>query len=243
MKYPHRISCIQKGGAKVVTYHISSAWSTSHLSSPQATFSVCWQHLPHPPLHALVGWTVSSQNSCLPIIALHNPLFFFWDILCCVQSILHKAVVPILFPTPSSMLSANKCSFCYLVISGVSEQLVAQLLKNPPAKAGDLGSILGLGRSPGEGNGNPLQYSGLENPVDWGAWRATVHGVAKSRTQLSAWYFHSHTTSREDHIPLSSPPGHPSKGPKWPSPNWLLIVSSHEVRNTAHGASSFPLQK
>ena len=48
--------------------------------------------------------------------------------------------------------------------------------------AGDLGSIPGSGRSPGEGNGNPLQYSCLENPMDGGAWRAAVHGVAKSRT-------------------------------------------------------------
>ena len=51
--------------------------------------------------------------------------------------------------------------------------------------AGDLGSIPGSGRSPGEGNGNPLQYSCLENPMDGEAWQATVHGVAKSRTQLS----------------------------------------------------------
>ena len=51
--------------------------------------------------------------------------------------------------------------------------------------AGDLGSIPGPGRSPGEGNGNPLQYSCLENPMDGGAWGATVHGVAESRTQLS----------------------------------------------------------
>ena len=50
---------------------------------------------------------------------------------------------------------------------------------------GDLGSIPGSGRSPGEGNGNPLQYSCLENPMDGGAWQATVHGVAKSRTRLS----------------------------------------------------------
>ena len=49
---------------------------------------------------------------------------------------------------------------------------------------GDLGSIPGSGRSPGEGNGYPLQYSCLENPMDRGAWWATVHGVAKSRTQL-----------------------------------------------------------
>ena len=50
---------------------------------------------------------------------------------------------------------------------------------------GDPGSIPGSGRSPGEGNGNPLQYSCLENPMDGGAWLATVHGVTKSRTRLS----------------------------------------------------------
>ena len=52
--------------------------------------------------------------------------------------------------------------------------------KESACNAGDLGSIPGLGRSPGEGNGYPFQYSGLENPMDRGAWRATVHGVAKS---------------------------------------------------------------
>ena len=57
--------------------------------------------------------------------------------------------------------------------------------------AGDPGSIPGLGRSSGEGNGNPLQYSCLENPMDREAWQATVHGVAKSRTRLSAFPFHS----------------------------------------------------
>ena len=46
---------------------------------------------------------------------------------------------------------------------------------------GDLGSVPGSGRSPGEGNGNPLQYSYLENPMDGGTWQATVHGVAKSQ--------------------------------------------------------------
>ena len=51
--------------------------------------------------------------------------------------------------------------------------------------AGDPGSIPGSGRSPGEGNGTPLQYSCLENPMDGGAWWATVHGVAKSWTRLS----------------------------------------------------------
>ena len=51
--------------------------------------------------------------------------------------------------------------------------------------AGDLGLIPGLGRSPGEGNGTPLQYSCLENSMDQGAWWAAVHGVAKSQTRLS----------------------------------------------------------
>ena len=50
---------------------------------------------------------------------------------------------------------------------------------------GDLGSIPGLRRSPGEGNGNPLQYACLENSMDRGAWQAKVRGVAKNQTQLS----------------------------------------------------------
>ena len=54
--------------------------------------------------------------------------------------------------------------------------------KESACNAGDPGSIPGLGRSPGEGNGNPLQYSCLENPMDRGAWWATVHGVTKSQT-------------------------------------------------------------
>ena len=58
-------------------------------------------------------------------------------------------------------------------------------VKASACNAGDLGSIPGLGISPGEGNGNPLQYSCLENPMDGGAWWATVHGVTKSQAWLS----------------------------------------------------------
>ena len=55
------------------------------------------------------------------------------------------------------------------------------VVKNPPANSGDTGSISGSGRSPGEGNANPVQYSCLENPIDRGTWWATsVHGVTKS---------------------------------------------------------------
>ena len=57
--------------------------------------------------------------------------------------------------------------------------------KESACNVGDLGSILGSGRSPGKGNGCPLQYSGLEDSMDRGAWRATIHGVAKSQTRLS----------------------------------------------------------
>ena len=62
---------------------------------------------------------------------------------------------------------------------------MAQLVKNPPANAGDerdMSSIPGSGKSLGEENGNPLQYSCLENPIDRGTWWATIHGVAESDT-------------------------------------------------------------
>ena len=64
------------------------------------------------------------------------------------------------------------------------------VVKTPPAnagEAGDVGSIPGSSRCLGGGDGNPLQYSCLENPIDRGAWWATVHGVAKSWTRLSDW--------------------------------------------------------
>ena len=60
--------------------------------------------------------------------------------------------------------------------------LVAQMVKNLPATGGDVGSVPGLGRSPAEGNDNPLQYSCLENFMNRGAWGTAVHEVAKSQT-------------------------------------------------------------
>ena len=65
--------------------------------------------------------------------------------------------------------------------------LGGSVVRNPPANAEDAGSIPGLGRSPGIGNDNPLQYSCLGNPVEKGAWWATVHGVTKSQSWLSDW--------------------------------------------------------
>ena len=69
--------------------------------------------------------------------------------------------------------------YCLLCFPGGSNG------KESACKAGDLGLIPEFGRSPGEGNGNPLQYSCLENSMDRGAWQAIVHGVTKSRTRLS----------------------------------------------------------
>ena len=82
------------------------------------------------------------------------------------------------------------------------------MVKNLPAKEGDAGSILGSGRSPGEGNGNSLQYSCLGNPMDGRAWRATVHEVTKSQTQLKQLSMHTCKTAlpntKTGHIVMAS---------------------------------------
>ena len=82
-----------------------------------------------------------------------------------------------------------------IIIIGASS--VAQLVKNPSANARDTrdkGSIPGWGRSPGEGNGNSLQYSCLENSMDRGGWQATAHGVADSDvTERACVSTHTHT--------------------------------------------------
>ena len=78
----------------------------------------------------------------------------------------------------------------YYLFPGASQ--VVLIVKNPSTNAGDLREVSLIpesGRSPGEGNGNPLQYSCLENRMDGEAWWATVHGVAKSRTRLSNFIF------------------------------------------------------
>ena len=99
---------------------------------------------------------------------------------------------------------------CFLHACAVSRVFSGgSAVKNSPASAGDTGLILGLGGSPGRGNGNPLQYSCPENPMDRGAWWATVHGVTKSQTWPSDW---ACTHALSTHAPqLSYPlkPGSP----------------------------------
>ena len=85
------------------------------------------------------------------------------------------------------MINIVEKSFMFLLAMHISSLgfLGGSVLKNLPASVRDTSSIPDLGRSPGEGNGNPFQYSCLENPMDRGAWRATVHRVPKSQTRLS----------------------------------------------------------
>ena len=88
--------------------------------------------------------------------------------------------------------------------------------KESACNVGVLGSISGVGRSPGEGNGNPLQYSCLGNPMDGGAWWAAVHGVARSRTRLSSFTFtfHFHALEKATAPTPVLPPGQ-SQGAWW----------------------------
>ena len=80
---------------------------------------------------------------------------------------------------------AKVSSSFYHIFTFFRASLVAQIIENPTCNAGGLGLIPGSGKSPREGNGNPLQYSCLENSMDRGAWQAMVYRVTKSQTRLT----------------------------------------------------------
>ena len=107
---------------------------------------------------------------------------------------LHTSPHPLL-PTPSSCVRKSVLSVCASIAADEIQIFLrcefpgGSEVKASAWNAGDSGSIPGSGRSPGEGNGNPLQYSCLENPMEGGAWWATVHGVPKSWTGLSDFTF------------------------------------------------------
>ena len=105
------------------------------------------------------------------------------------------------------------------------------MVKDPPANAGAVGSIPGSGRSPGEGNGNPLQYSCLENHMDRGDWWVAVHVVAKSQAAAAAAA--AAAKSLQSCLTLcdpidSSPPGSPIPGiPQARTLEWVAISFSN----------------
>ena len=107
--------------------------------------------------------------------------------------------------TPGKIVTYSGLSFSIGKLTPFGASQVTLVVKNPPANAGDLreaGWIPGLGRSPGEGNGNSLQYSGLENPMDRGSWWATVHGVARARYHWAT----DHSTVRKQLTDLNESP-------------------------------------
>ena len=122
-------------------------------------------------------------------------------------SLLTTSFIFLIFIFFKIIFSFQVCHFFFLTtLLNIWASQVALLVKNPPTNAGDTRdgvSLPGLGRSTGVGNGNPLQYSCLENSMDRGSWWATVHGATKSLTQLS-----THTIGdliyNQSSIPLSS---------------------------------------
>ena len=97
-------------------------------------------------------------------------------------------------PKPQDIYTMKRENAKFWGSQGAS--LVAQMVKNTLAMQETRVQSLGLGISPGEGNGNPLQHSCLENPMDRGAWRAAVHGVTKSQTRLTDQHFHCLTRKK-----------------------------------------------
>ena len=94
-------------------------------------------------------------------------------------------------------LEAVEPWFCSLLCNLWASQ-VALVVKNTPGNAGDTGLIPGSQRSPGGENGNPIQYSCLENPMDRGAWQGMVHRIAKNQTQLKQLSMHAHAHTHSE---------------------------------------------
>ena len=131
-------------------------------------------------------------------LILCHPLLLLPSIFSSIRFFSNESVLHIRWPENITMLQTAPCHLpalwtpppsttspwasVFLPVRGFPD---ASAVKKSPANAGDVNSIPGLGRSPGEGNGNLLYYSCLENSTDRGTWWATVHGVEKSQTQLS----------------------------------------------------------
>ena len=137
------------------------------------------------------GTAPSGSPEIFPLSLLSNPVAVFSSLCVCVSKP-NPTLSPEGLPFWSVLRRTQIFSLLGLQIKApLSKELslqgasqVALVVKNLPADARDSGLIPGLERSPGGGHGKPLQYSRLENPMDREAWRATIHGVANSQTQL-----------------------------------------------------------
>ena len=138
-----------------------------------------------------VKYALLYKTKLCPTVCSHQLIYLcFYFVLCYLHYDLMCVCIYTCFTCMTSCWTSNK-SFLIWVFMGFPGGSVVKKKKKKklPANAGDVGSIPGLGRPPGEGNGNPLQYSCLENPMDRETCQATVPGVAKNWTRLST---HAH---------------------------------------------------
>ena len=136
-----------------------------------------------------VKYALLYKTKLCPTVCSHQLIYLcFYFVLCYLHYDLMCVCIYTCFTCMTSCWTSNK-SFLIWVFMGFPGGSVVKKKKKLPANAGDVGSIPGLGRPPGEGNGNPLQYSCLENPMDRETCQATVPGVAKNWTRLST---HAH---------------------------------------------------
>ena len=128
-------------------------------------------------------WLIILERTCFTMLNRYNVNRH----LCSVQIFIlftYNLVLLISYTTEFSLWFSSENYFISLVIFSMIQKFSNSVDKESSCNAGDPGSIPGWGRSPGEGNGNPLQYYCLENPMDRGAWWATVHGAARVRHDL-----------------------------------------------------------
>ena len=153
-----------------------SRWCHPTISCSVVPFFSCLQSFPVTQLCP----TFCSPMDCSPPGSSVHWIFLAW--------IVSQLPLPTPFDALCHVILTKFLWFILLLSTSISEyrtSLVSQMVKASAYNVGDPGLIPGLGRSPGEGNGNLLQYSCLENPMDGGAWWAAVHGVAKSQTWLN----------------------------------------------------------
>ena len=166
------------------THHICFS---IHLLTDTLIASLCWQ------LYLRLLWTLGHMY-LFKLGSLFLESFYLHEVL--------SWECHLFLPPKVLLMAAASTSECCLVLLFQSGEMAVFKLypwwlrqKESPCNTRDTDSIPVSGRSPGKGNGNPLQYPCLENPMDRGTWWATIHGVAKSQTALSDWA-HIHIPSK-----------------------------------------------